>query len=137
MAKIRITMTVIFFAFMVVPVLSLIPHLALAAEQASPAAALDEYFWDFGTVKEGDVLNHSFIIKNNTDKMVTVKQINTSCACTTSKLSAWTIEPGKSVTVDVSFNTQGYPGEKHRYTYVHTDDPKRSIIMLEVKANIK
>jgi thiol-disulfide isomerase/thioredoxin len=146
MVKIKFIMAAIFFILGIMLIVSYMPHIAVAnaAESAVPAEnqvkaedAYGEVMWDFGTVKECDILKHTFILKNPTDKTITIKQVNSSCGCTTYKLAAWTIEPGKSTTVDVIFDTKGYPGERHRYVYVHSDDPKNSIIMLEVKAIIK
>lgn len=139
MVKIKFIMAAVFFALGILLIVSYLPHISVAqaAEASEAAAESGPYFKDFGEVKEGDILKHTFTVENKADKTLTIKSVNTSCACTTYKLSGWTIEPGKSITVDVDFNTKGYPGVKHRYVYMNTDDPKNSVIMLEVKADIR
>jgi hypothetical protein len=44
--------------------------------------------------------------------------------------------PGKKVPIKVEFDTKGYPGERTRYTYVHTDSDKVGIIVFEIKAEV-
>jgi len=105
--------------------------------QQQPKLVPDEYFWDFGVAREGALLTHRFTIKNDTAQKFTVKQINTSCSCTTSKLDKWTLEPGESTVIDVTFDTKGYPGERYRFIYLHTDRITNPMIMLQVRAEIK
>ncbi|PIU41505.1 MAG: hypothetical protein COS99_05220 [Candidatus Omnitrophica bacterium CG07_land_8_20_14_0_80_42_15] len=104
------------------------------AERKDPDEKL---YWDFGKAKEGDILKHLFRIKNRTGRKVNIKQINSSCACTTSHISGSEILPGKSLEIEVVFKTKGYPGERHRYVYVHTDSREMRIVLLEIKAVIK
>lgn len=93
--------------------------------------------WDFGKVKEGDVLKHSFEILNNTDKTVNILQMNTSCGCTSAKMSDNVIPPGKSVNIDAAFDTKGFPGEHRKFVYVQTDGEGMKLVLLELKATIE
>jgi len=40
--------------------------------------------WDFGQVKQGQVLKHEFTFMNTTGKPLNIKNVSTSCGCTTS-----------------------------------------------------
>jgi|GEM_PF-641834 len=101
-----------------------------------PERPNDEFYWNFGKVEEGTVLKHKFYIKNHTKTRFKIDQINTSCACTVSKVKKDTVDPGERVSLDVQFDTTGYPGERTRYTYVHTDSDELGIIVFEIKAEI-
>lgn len=97
----------------------------------------DPNFYDFGTVKEGDIIKHTFIFKNNEAETITIKEVNTSCACTTPKVSSNTVEPGKEVSIEIAFNTKGYLGKRKRQLFVHTDSKKNSLVIFEIQAEVK
>lgn len=97
----------------------------------------DPNFYDFGTVKEGDVIKHTFILKNNEAEPINIKEVNTSCACTTPKVSSNTVMPGKEVSIEISFDTKGYPGLRKRQLFVHTDSKKSSLVIFEIQADVK
>jgi hypothetical protein len=97
----------------------------------------DPNFYDFGTVKEGDVLKHSFMLKNEEEVPVTIKEVNTSCACTTPKVDTKVIEPCKAVPVEISFNTKGYAGLRKRQLFIHTDSRKNPLVIFEIQADVK
>ena len=46
----------------------------------------DPYFWDFGQVSQGEVLEHVFVLKNDYRVILHIKNIRTSCGCTTSEV---------------------------------------------------
>lgn len=97
----------------------------------------DPNFYDFGTVKEGEVIKHTFVLKNNEAEPITIKEVNTSCACTTPKVSSNTVLPGKEVSIEIAFDTKGYPGLRKRQLFVHTDSKKSSLVIFEIQADVK
>jgi len=98
----------------------------------------DQYFWNFGVVKQGDILNHRFYINNNSRETLNILWINTACRCIVPTMRVRTILPGRRAPIDIKFDTRDYAGENTRKTvYVHTDSAKRSIITLEVRADIQ
>jgi len=98
---------------------------------------LDPYLWDFGKVGEGEVLEHTFVVKNESPVTLQIKRIHTSCGCTTSKApEKKEIPPGESVDIQVKFNTRGYSGSKEQFVYIHTDQQDSPPIKLTLKADI-
>ena len=96
----------------------------------------DPYTWDFGRVKEGEVLKHSFTLKNESAKTLTIKEVNTSCGCTASEARKKTLLPAEDTLIEVSFNTKGYSGPVQQYIYVHTDNHDNPIIRFIIKAEV-
>ena len=96
----------------------------------------DPNFFDFGKVKEGDVIKHTFILKNNEDKAVNIVNVNTSCACASSNLDVKTLQPGQEVPVDLEFDTKGYPGVRKRQLFIHTDSVPNPLIIFEIQADV-
>lgn len=96
----------------------------------------DPYTWDFGQVKAGSILEHSFILKNETQDVLTITGTNTSCGCTVSKIEKKTLSPGENTLVAVQFNTKGYSGTVQQYIYVNTDSLDNSVLRFIIKADV-
>ncbi len=90
--------------------------------------------WDFGFIKTGEVVTHSFTIENTSKKTLTILDVNTSCGCTASAIKKKALEPGEATAVEVKFNSKGYSGKTVQFVYVHTDDPGRQVIRFTIKA---
>lgn len=94
------------------------------------------YIFDFGKVKEGAVLKHEFVFKNETSGVLNIKDVNTSCGCTVSEVKKRSLGPKESTVIEVKFNTHGYSGPTRQYIYVHTDNLERPVIRFIIKAEI-
>ena len=49
-------------------------------------------FFDFGTVPHGDLVHHSFLLKNSDPRPVTIQDIVVGCGCTVARLSKRTVD---------------------------------------------
>jgi hypothetical protein len=98
------------------------------------AGNVDSY--DFGQVKEGEVLKHDFILKNESQNILTIKDLSTSCGCTGSKAEKKILAPGETTLIEVQFNTKGYLGQAQQYVYVATDNLDNPIIKFIIKAEV-
>jgi uncharacterized cupredoxin-like copper-binding protein len=96
----------------------------------------DKYTWDFGYVRQGQILKHDFILKNDSNKPLVIKSVNTSCGCTASKAKKEKLSPGETTDIEVSFKSKGYSGEVTQYIYVYTDNLDNQIIRFIIKANV-
>jgi len=101
------------------------------------ANALDySMVWDFGQVKQGEVVTHDFILKNDTGKILNIKGVNTSCGCTVSTIEKKVLLPGESAKVSAKFNSKSYNGPVQQFVYVNTDKVDNSIIRFIIKADV-
>ncbi len=114
----------------------LICVLVLANFSGAAAYAQDEFSWDFGVVKEGQVLQHDFIIKNESTRELNIKDVNTSCGCTVSKVKNKTLKPQESTLVEVKFNSKGYSGKVKQYVYVNTDSLDNPLLRYIITAEV-
>ncbi len=94
------------------------------------------YSWDFGRVKEGAVLKHDFVLKNESKEKLIITDITTSCGCTVSQVEKKTLLPAESTLIKVVFNSKGYSGPVQQYIYVHTDDLDKPVIRYIIKAEV-
>jgi len=100
------------------------------------AVAGDSSLWDFGQIKEGVVLKHSFTLKNNLDKPLVLKKIDTSCSCTVSSVQKKMLLPGESTLIEAKFNSKGYSGAVQQFVYVNTDNADNPVLKFTIKANV-
>jgi hypothetical protein len=94
------------------------------------------YLKDFGLVKAGEVVRHSFVIQNNSQRVLKIKNVSTSCGCAVSEVKSKSLNPGESTFVDVKFNSEGYSGMVQQFVYVSTDSLDESLIKFIIKANV-
>ena len=97
---------------------------------------VDLYQWDFGSVKPGVILKHDFILKNETNDILGITKIHTSCGCTASEATKKSLMPQESTAITVTFNSQGYAGQVTQFVYVHTDNTDLAIIKFTIKAEV-
>ena len=115
-------------------ILSLVCLRPCGAEQQ--AAAIEENAWDFGKVQESQILTHNFVLKNNGQNVLNIKEVTTSCGCTVSVVKKKQLEPGEETTIEVKFKAKGYNGATKQFVYVHTDDPDKPVIRFSIRANV-
>ncbi|PIP20356.1 MAG: hypothetical protein COX40_05220 [Candidatus Omnitrophica bacterium CG23_combo_of_CG06-09_8_20_14_all_40_11] len=82
--------------------------------------------WDFGKITEEGVLSRDFEVKNTGNDVLTIKNIATSCGCTTVSIPSKDISPGDSATLNVKIDTQqiNSSGKSIRHVYVESNDPQ-------------
>ncbi len=96
----------------------------------------DAYTWDFGRIKQGEIVAHSFSLKNESAKTLNITAVNTSCGCTLSEVKNKALEPQGSTLVEVKFNSKGYSGNVQQFVYVNTDSLDKPVIRFIIKATV-
>src|SRR5438132_2372210 len=110
----------------------------------------DEKSWDFGPVRRGEQLGHTFRLANNLDKPIHVVAVRSSAAYVTPHLvvvleesdgaqalmkEAW-LGPHQSARIEVSMDTRRFVGDKTADIYVQFDQPTLAEVQLQVRARI-
>jgi len=96
----------------------------------------DSSTWNFGSARQGQVLRHVFILKNETGKTLNIKEVHTSCGCTVTAVKKKELLPGEEAQIEVKFDTKNYRGEVKQFVYVNTDDLDNQVIRYIITANI-
>jgi len=104
-------------------------------ETLANASAQDPNMWDFGSAKTGAVLEHTFVLVNDSALDLKIKDTTTSCGCTVSEIKKKQLKPGESTTISIKLDTKGYLGPVKQFVYVNTDSLEKPIIRFSVKAN--
>lgn len=108
-----------------------------ARASGEPKIKFKETVWDFGKVKQGELLTHEFVFANEGDATLVIERVSTSCGCTAALVSADKIQPGKEGRVQIKFDTRGYGGQVRKLIYVDSNDPSEAHRQLEVAADVE
>jgi len=92
--------------------------------------------FEFGKVKSGAVLEHTFIFKNNGDAPLYIYDVEVSCGCTIPDWSKEPIASGEKGELKIIFNTKGKKGQQTKLVKVFSNtEPK--VISLFIKGEIQ
>jgi uncharacterized cupredoxin-like copper-binding protein len=103
----------------------------------APAIAFASNAHDFGTVTEGEMLEHEFTIRNDGASPLIIKDVMTSCGCTVAAPEKTALEPGESAGLLVEFDTKNRRGRTTRTITVVSNDPRKPYAILTVYAVIQ
>jgi Protein of unknown function (DUF1573) len=92
---------------------------------------------DFGKAKVGDIVKYNYIFTNTDSREVLeVTAVQPTCGCTTT--GDWTrrVEPGKTGTIPIQFNTANYSGPVLKFITVSTSDRSQATMQLQLKGTV-
>jgi len=92
---------------------------------------------DFGTVGEGDAVQHDFLFENRGEAKLVIGKVVTTCGCTAALASAKELDPGQRGRIQVSFGTRGYKGYQTKSIYVESNDPQSRRVALRLTGFVK
>ena len=79
-----------------------------------PVISFAENKHDFGSIKEGDIVKHTFKFKNTGNQPLVVSEVRVTCGCTTPDWTKTPVAPGQSGFITAQFNSTGKPGQNHK-----------------------
>lgn len=90
---------------------------------------------DFGKLKQGEVVTHTFIIKNTGNKDLLLHNVISSCGCSSVIFEDKPIPPGEKTEITVTFDTKGLSGKQVKSITITADafpTTKRLVITGEI-----
>jgi hypothetical protein len=91
---------------------------------------------DFGKVKQGLKIAYTFKFENQGNMPLIISDVKTSCGCTAAVISEKTIEPGKSGSIKVEFDTKDKQGKNSKSITVISNDSKEPQKIITIYADI-
>lgn len=107
---------------------------SVATESGVIEYAETEY--NFGTVKEGEIVEHVFKFKNTGKAPIILAQVSASCGCTTPDYTKEPILPGKEGEIKVSFNSQGQVGAQQKIVTV-SSNAENNVTTVQIKGTVE
>ncbi len=104
-----------------------------------PRIEIPSAFYDFGAISSQAVVQRDFLLINRGSAPLIIQQAYTTCGCTTAKLTASVIPPGKASRATIIFNAGFHPvaGQTVRRGLVlETNDPSHPEAEIWVQASV-
>lgn len=87
---------------------------------------------DFGLIKDGQLVSHSFSFINKGVKDLQLLDTKTTCGCTISKYSKEPIKPGAQGFVDITFDSEGRSGQQEKIIRVYSNTyPNETLLKIK------
>jgi hypothetical protein len=100
-----------------------------------PVLSFQHTEFDFGTIKEGDVVEHTFSFTNTGEAPLIIQNAQPSCGCTAPDWTKTPIPPGGTGFVKARFDSNGKPNNQSKSITVSANTfPKQT--MLRFKAMV-
>jgi len=87
---------------------------AVVTDPNTPVMSFPQTEFDFGTIKEGEVVKHVFKFTNTGKSPLVIQNASAPCGCTVPKWPKDPIAPGKTGEIAVEFNSRGKSGLQNK-----------------------
>ncbi len=111
----------------------------LSAQQLAdaPAITFTETEFNFGTIKQGDKVSHTFTFSNTGKSDLLIRKVMSSCGCTVAKTKVDVLKPGESTDFEVTFNSAGKRNRQNKTITIISNDPNKSKVVLRIFGDVK
>lgn len=91
--------------------------------------------FDFGTITQGEKVEHTFTFKNVGGSPLIVTGATASCGCTTPEFSNHPIAPGEEGMIKVVFDSEGQIGKQHKVIIV-TSNAENNMVQFHLRGAV-
>ena len=103
---------------------------------AGPKIQFADIVYDFGKVNSGAPVKHTFVFTNIGTATLQILDVHPGCGCTTAGTWDKQVEPGKTGSIPLEFNSANYGGTVLKSATVTCNDPAQSNIVLQIKGTV-
>lgn len=103
---------------------------------AMPTMDFKDTVFNFGSIKDGDVVSYEFEFTNNGKNPLIISNAQGSCGCTAPEYPNEPIPAGKTNKIKVQFNSADKTGHQEKSVSVTTNS-NRGVHMLYIKGDVK
>lgn len=97
------------------------PNSKLLSQQTNdkyPILTFAKTTWDFGTINEGDVIDHVFEFENTGDFPLIIQKATATCGCTVPEWPKKPIKVGDKGVIKVKFNSYNKKNKQTKYVTI-------------------
>jgi hypothetical protein len=103
-----------------------------------PIMEFDKLEHDFGNIKEGDIVEHTYVVKNTGEAPLIIQSAQPSCGCTVPDFSKDPIPVGGTGFVKAKFDSNGKPNVQNKSITVTANTfPKQTVIRFKAMVTPK
>lgn len=96
-------------------------------------ASFSEYEWDFGTIDEGDKVEHTFTFTNTGTNPLVLEKCKGSCGCTVPTCPKEPIPPGGTGEIGVVFNSKGKKNKQTKRVTITCNTEEQPILKIHAQ----
>lgn len=112
------------------------PKSAEQTTKKGPVMQFDKTEYDFGKILQGEVVSYTFHFTNTGDAPLIISSVDKSCGCTASEYPRDPINPGKSGSIKITYDSKGHQGFQSKGLVVNANtNPAHTT--LRVKAMVR
>ena len=115
------------FVFLLLLPLFSAPLLSLREEEGG--MDFDELKFNFGVIRQGDVVSHDFTFTNTGEQPIIIESAEVACHCTTVDFPKQPIAKGKSGTVKVTYDSKSAIDRQERTVTLHSNAPNSPVVL--------
>lgn len=97
------------------------PEETSAPQADGPQITFEETEYDFGDIRQGDVVEHSFEFTNTGNAPLILNNVLTTCGCTAPEWPKNPILPGEKGEIKVRFNSAGKMGRQNKVITIRSN----------------
>ena len=105
------------------------------SDAAGAVITFAEYEHDFGKVREGRKVRHTFTFENTGSESLVIQSATTTCGCTVPRYDRKPIAPGKGGKLEVEFDTSGRDGMQIKTVTVNSNATV-PVVILKITAEV-
>jgi len=102
----------------------------------APVLSVDNTEFRFGNIKQGEKVEHTYVLSNTGKSDLVIRKVSASCGCTAVQPDKKVIPPGEKVNIKMIFNSAGKVGNQNKTITIITNDPRNSKTILWVKGEV-
>ncbi len=106
------------------------------AQLAQPKLVLKQNSFDFGDIKQGKTVSHTFVVSNKGEALLMITDVRASCGCTAAVPEKKELKPGESTKVVVKFNSTGREGKQTKTVRIASNDPQNPETIITFTGNV-
>jgi hypothetical protein len=108
----------------------------VANTEGAPTMTFTETEFDFGTIKEGEVVKHTFKFTNTGKVPLVIQNATAPCGCTVPQWPKEPVAPGATGEINVQFNSSGKVGQQNKVVSI-VANTQPDITTVTVKGNVE
>lgn len=104
---------------------------------ATASIKFDEDLYDFGTISQGDIVEHTYEFTNTGDVPLIIENASASCGCTVPEWPKDPIAPGEKGKIQVKYDSKGKQGPQDKQITIRANtNPNFTKVSLKGNVNV-
>jgi hypothetical protein len=108
----------------------------MASAADVPVMSFQQTTHDFGSIKEGEKVKHTFTFTNTGKSPLVIESASSTCGCTVPEVPKEPIAPGAEGKIEVEFNSAGKGGTQQMKVISIKANTQPEITQVNIKANV-